>query len=480
MILQSRASCAVIIRRAINQRSQWRSYSKQRRTNQAPKESNSQPVQIRTQVKRPKNHFEEQYSELTRNNNWKDAYRILKENIKVADSSNYHHVIQSCINGGNVDQALIVLEEMKSQNQEPLVASYISIMQALATRGSLEEVKDFYIQVNSQNLDCGMPFHNTALHVARRHLDIHWAQEIFDKLVANGSMEYGLFDSFIRICKDANDPERAWKTYSDYIDKFPHIFPSTLDSLCEVSARIGETDKVLLLLSQYRARNIRPRHATFSAVLRSCKLTSESDLTVRVIDTMKAAGLKPSRDDYSLALDTMKNNKDWEDICIMVRDLPSAFMDLDIYNRWIEALIALEHWSHVDLVTERAIESGKVVYVAESQHAHIDLHQVPTFLAMGIMRYVLREVLKTYIRYRIFGDDDLRIITSERRGKSKLQKRIQQFLQEHFTPSINARIDRKRPNILILPANEIQKWIFTQVHPHSPDKPDEYWKQENQ
>ena len=68
-------------------------------------------------------------------------------------------------------------------------------------------------------------------------------------------------------------------------------------------------------------------------------------------------------------------------------------MDLDIYNRWIEALMALEHWSHVDLVTERAIESGKVVYVAESQYAHIDLHQVPTCLAMGIMRYVLREVI---------------------------------------------------------------------------------------
>ena len=56
---------------------------------------------------------------------------------------------------------------------------------------------------------------------------------------------------------------------------------------------------------------------------------------------------------------------------------------------------------------------------------------------------------------------------------------MQDFLITHFTPPITSHIDEKNPGIVCVDSKSIQLWLFQSVHPKSPDRPDDYWRECN-
>jgi len=307
-------------------------------------------------------------SACARGGNWQQGIRLLRDMRKdleeAPDVMAYTSAITGCEYAGEWKRAFALVDTMRKNGVEPNVVTFAAVIGACATACANAARIDNYdaIQLPKKKalqllkvmkkdatvVDPNINVYNAAIRVCAEAMDLDGAIDLLDQLEEDElEPTQRTFGSLVTACERVESSDALNTVFRRMRDA--SITPNEIIYGAAISCcrKAGEPERALLLLRKMIRENLSPNTATFNTVIMAQtegggqRDMQRAILTYKIMNsaTHSHASVRPNRQTYTLILTALANKKQPREAELFLRKMRSDgyVPDVDLYTSTVTA-----------------------------------------------------------------------------------------------------------------------------------------------
>mmetsp|Transcript_20907 Transcript_20907/g.29515 ORF Transcript_20907/g.29515 Transcript_20907/m.29515 type:complete len:797 (+) Transcript_20907:176-2566(+) len=308
-------------------------------------------------------------SACARGGNWQQGIRLLEEmkfelDHYTPDVMAYTSAITGCEYAGEWKRAFGLVDAMRKDGVEPNVVTFAAVIGACATAcanaGRMEQYDAMALpkkkalqllkvmKMDNTIVDPNINVYNAAIRVCAEAMDLDGAMTLLDQLEEEGlEPTQRTFGSLVTACERVESSDALNKVFRRMRDA--SITPNEIIYGAAISCcrKAGEPERTLLLLRKMIREGLSPNIATFNTVIMAQtegggkRDMERAILTYKIMKSKKHshASVRPNRQTYTLIVTALASKKQPREAELFLRKMRSDgyVPDVDLYTTTVTA-----------------------------------------------------------------------------------------------------------------------------------------------
>lgn len=219
----------------------------------------------------------------------------------------YISLLTAASKNRSVEASLRVLDEMRADGFSiKKVATYNALIVGSARLGRLRDAFRVYDTMVAARVAPNLETYNALLKGCARASQPDRAFEILEKMKKDGNVKPNAisYNFVVVACGRVGDTDRAFQVSKQMQKEGIRLNVVTNNNLLEACCNAGRLERAFIMVkNMIQKQGVRPNSHTYNALIRGCGRWGQLDAALRLLTSMRKAGVSPTVVTYSVAVD---------------------------------------------------------------------------------------------------------------------------------------------------------------------------------
>lgn len=241
----------------------------------------------------------------------RDALTLIEKEEYVPDTVFYNRMISGLCEASHFDEAMDILNRMRSDGCIPNVVTYRSLLSGCLKKGQLGRCKRILSLMITEGCYPSREIFNSLVHAYCKSRDYPYAYKLFKKMNKCGCQPgYLVYNILIGgICGNEEIPsldmlELAEKAYTEMLNAGVVLNKINVSNFARCLCGAGKFDKAFKIIHEMMSKGFIPDDSTYSKVIGFLCDVSKVEKAFLLFEEMKRNGIVPSVYTYTILIDS--------------------------------------------------------------------------------------------------------------------------------------------------------------------------------